>query len=138
MEFDRRFPTGEWTGFYIEAHNPRRGWMHLYLQFADQQIRGEGTDYVGPWHVTGTYDSDTGICQWLKQYIGQHQVQYQGQAGDNGIQGEWEIGGWFTGPFHIWPRDRQDLQQLYLQDDLQLPAPSIQLQTPLDVPHQTT
>ena len=49
MENDNRFPTGEWNGFYLENHRSGKGWLHLYLQFQDGKISGEGTDYVGPW-----------------------------------------------------------------------------------------
>ena len=50
------FTSGEWNGFYLEKHNTNRGWMHLYLEIEDQTIKGEGTDYVGPWNLSGTYE----------------------------------------------------------------------------------
>jgi len=28
--------------------------MHLYLQFENGKIHGEGTDYVGPWTASGS------------------------------------------------------------------------------------
>ena len=31
--------------------------MHLYMTFADGKIKGEGTDYVGPWISSGEYES---------------------------------------------------------------------------------
>ena len=126
MESDNRLPTGEWNGFYLENHQPKRGWMHLYLSFADGKIKGEGTDYVGPWVSHGTYDVETGTCSWVKQYIGQHTVTYAGKIGENGIMGEWQIS-FLTGPFHIWPRNMSQLNELYLTDDLTQPAPTIQL-----------
>ena len=55
MNNNSHFISGEWSGFYIETHRPGRGWMHLYLAFEDGKIRGEGTDYVGPWVATGQY-----------------------------------------------------------------------------------
>jgi len=39
MESDNRLPTGEWNGFYLENHQPNRGWMHLYMSFSDGKIR---------------------------------------------------------------------------------------------------
>ena len=126
MESDHRLPTGEWNGFYLENHQPRRGWMHLYMSFADGKIKGEGTDYVGPWVSQGDYDLSTGICSWVKQYIGKHQVVYSGKIGPNGIMGHWEIS-FITGQFHIWPKGMNNLNELYMADDLTQPSPTIQL-----------
>ena len=100
--------------------------MHLYLSFADGKIKGEGTDYVGPWVSHGDYDVNTGICSWVKQYIGKHTVTYSGQIGQNGIMGHWELS-FLTGEFHIWPKKMTHLNELYLTDDLTEPTPSIQL-----------
>ena len=126
MESDNRLPTGEWNGFYLENHQPRRGWMHLYMSFTDGKIKGEGTDYVGPWVAHGEYDLETGICSWVKQYIGKHQVIYHGKIGENGIMGHWEIS-FITGEFHIWPKGMNNLNELYMEDDLSQPSPTTQL-----------
>jgi hypothetical protein len=126
MESDNRLPTGEWNGFYLERGNSKRGWMHLYMSFTDGKIKGEGTDYVGPWVANGEYDLETGACAWVKQYLQKHQVHYTGQLGENGIMGHWNIGH-VVGEFHIWPRGMSNLNELYLADDLQEPAPTIQL-----------
>jgi hypothetical protein len=121
METDNRLPTGEWNGFYLERHRSERGWMHLYLSFEDGKIKGEGTDYVGPWVATGDYDAESGKCNFVKQYLGQHQVVYSGQAGLQGIMGQWSIG--FThGEFHIWPRSMSELNEMYLTEDLSAPT----------------
>ena len=93
MESDNRLPSGQWNGFFIESHHPRRGWMHLYLSFADGETKGEGTDYIGPWVSLGDYDTSSGRCTWLKRYIGKHDVFYAGNCSENGILGQWEIGG---------------------------------------------
>ncbi len=128
MEVDNRLPTGEWNGFYIESHQPRRGWMHLYMSFQDGKIKGEGTDYVGPWVAHGDYDTETGICSWVKQYLQKHSVTYSGRIGENGITGQWEIS-YVTGEFHIWPKGMNNLNELYLHEDLTQPAPSVELGT---------
>ena len=122
-------PTGPWTGFYIEDHKPNRSWMHLYLEFSDGEIRGEGTDYVGPWHISGTYSEAAASCQWTKRYVGKHTVEYAGQTGENGILGNWKIKKWSSGPFHIWPSDRTDLQEMYMKDDQRGDSTTIQLGT---------
>lgn len=126
MEQDSRLPTGEWTGFYLETHRVQKGWMHLYLSFENGRIRGEGTDYVGPWTASGTYAAENGVCTWVKQYLGKHQVKYDGIAGEHGIQGEWTIG-YVTGQFHIWPKSMSYLNEMYLQEEFDYPIPSIPL-----------
>jgi hypothetical protein len=128
MEADNRFPTGEWNGFYLEQIQPKRGWMHLYKSFENGQIKGEGTDYVGPWVSHGSYDSETGACQWVKKYVGKHNVEYQGVCGSNGIQGRWRIGA-MTGEFHIWPKSMGNLDEMYLHEDLREPSPTMELGT---------
>ena len=119
METDSRLPTGEWNGFYLEGR-PQRGWMHLYMSFSEGRIKGEGTDYVGPWTANGLYDTETGTCSWVKDYVGRHSVNYQGQITDKGILGEWTI--LTSGTFHIWPRGRSEMNELYLKQDLEAPV----------------
>ena len=110
-------PTGQWTGFYLEDHQPRRGWMHLYLQFDERTIQGEGTDYVGPWTLNGEVDSERQTCRWTKQYVGQHRVVYEGRITELGLLGQWRIRDSLTGNFHIWPAQRNDLNEKYLRED---------------------
>lgn len=128
MESDRRLPTGEWNGFFLENHQDQRGWMHLYLTFAEKKIKGEGTDYVGPWHANGEYDLSTGICSWVKSYLGKHPVTYQGTISENGIMGRWQIS-FLSGEFHIWPKAMSHLTELYMADDLANNSPTILLGT---------
>lgn len=107
--------------------------MHLYMNFQQGEISGEGTDYVGPWVITGTYDVSNRVCQWEKQYLGKHRVVYEGKITENGIQGVWNIRNWNNGPFHIWPRLRTDLYQMYMQQELENQSePSIMLDFPRD------
>lgn len=120
FETDSRLPTGEWNGFYIESHRSGRGWMSMYLEFSEGRINGEGTDYVGPWVATGSYDLDTGLCSWNKRYLGLHQVSYSGKVSGDGIRGDWQIRG-TSGPFHIWPRGMSNQDALYLKHDMDLP-----------------
>lgn len=87
--------------------------MHLYLSFAQGAIRGEGTDYVGPWTIEGRYDAASGDCQWIKQYLGKHQVAYSGTSASTGIEGTWSIQGWLRGRFHIWPADNAEMHEFY-------------------------
>lgn len=116
-ETQSRFPTGEWSGYFMEGR-PERGWMHLYLSFDDGRITGEGTDYVGPWHIRGTYDELSGVCNWVKQYLGRHQVIYTGLNEGDGIVGQWTIGNYLDGTFHVWPKGHGGLDEMYLQEQL--------------------
>ncbi|HMO15561.1 MAG TPA: hypothetical protein PKD64_16020 [Pirellulaceae bacterium] len=114
-------PSGEWKGFFLEKHQPNRGWMHLYLVFDANTMKGEGTDYVGPWHILGHYD-DSGQVQWTKRYLGKHQVHYRGQYSEKGIVGEWTIHNTLTGPFHIWPKSAREMDEYYLANEVSLEA----------------
>lgn len=122
QETDNRLPTGEWNGFYLESHRSGRGWMSMYLAFANGRINGEGTDYVGPWVATGSYDLDTGLCSWVKRYLGMHTVSYSGKVSGDGIRGDWELKS-ASGPFHIWPRGMNNTNELYLTQDMDQPHP---------------
>ena len=93
----------------------------MYLQFADGSINGEGTDYVGPWVARGHYDTDTGVCVWVKQYLGLHSVTYSGNASSDGIRGDWQISA-SSGPFHIWPLGMNNVGELYLREGMDVPV----------------
>ncbi len=112
-------PNGEWKGFFLEKHQPKRGWMHLYLSFEDEQMKGEGTDYVGPWHIVGSFDDQKNIA-WTKQYVSKHQVHYSGVYSEQGIRGEWNIGGFPAGFFHIWPKGTREIDKFYLENEIDI------------------
>ncbi len=116
QEMDDRFPTGEWTGFYLQPDSRQRHSMDLALAFAGGEISGEGDDPVGKFTMRGRYDTATAACSWLKQYVGQHGVDYSGQARQGGIIGHWSIArmpaSW-SGPFFIWPRAAGDLSAAF-------------------------
>jgi hypothetical protein len=102
-ETDPRFPSGAWTGFYLQKERPGRHWMELHLRFANGQIRGEGRDPIGNFLVRGLYSTDDGRCHWSKRYVGRHDVAYKGFNEGKGIWGTWEIPPYWHGGFHIWP-----------------------------------
>ncbi len=108
LETDSRFPSGAWTGFWLQCWMPGRNMMTLDLDFINGQMQAKGSDIVGPFTFRGTYDVADRKCQWIKQYVGQHQVSYTGVNEGQGIWGVWEIrllGGLYKdqGVFHIWP-----------------------------------
>jgi hypothetical protein len=109
VEADPRFPSGPWTGFFAQRVRPGRNTMSLDLHFRDGCLEGKGSDAVGPFTFSGSYDTSDGKCRWIKQYLGQHAVTYSGVNEGQGIWGVWEINVLWglirdRGVFHIWPR----------------------------------
>jgi len=98
------FPSGEWEGFYQYGPNTGKHRMACHLNFCEQVVTGYGSDDVGAFGWKGTYDTEAGTCQMTKQYIGRHQVYYEGYADENGIWGTWHIPPSFGGGFHLWPK----------------------------------
>jgi hypothetical protein len=108
LEHDPRFPSGAWTGFYLQQIRPGRNKTDTVITWSSGKFTGSGKDRVGPYTVNGTYDLATGRCEWIKQYLGKHSVAYRGINDGHGIWGVWEIralGGLFVdrGGFHLWP-----------------------------------
>jgi hypothetical protein len=105
---DPRFPSGPWTGFFLQYWLPGRQRTDVTMDFAGGSLTGRGRDRVGPYVVDGTYDSLTGRCEWRKKYLGKHSVSYRGVNDGRGIWGVWEIRllwGLYQdrGGFHLWP-----------------------------------
>ena len=78
VETDPRFPSGRWTGFFLQRSVPGRHLMELLLHFSQGAMTGEGRDWVGGFLVRGRYDLSDGRCHWTKRYLGKHDVFYQG------------------------------------------------------------
>jgi hypothetical protein len=133
-ECDDRFPSGPWKGFFVQPDSRQRYSMDLMLEFNDGRISGAGNDHIGEFAIRGSYDTETGVCSWTKQYLGQHSVTYTGQARERGIIGQWSIPGqpaFWTGPFFIWPRAYGDLEsefeRAFLEYEL---SPPLEVTTP--------
>ncbi len=108
VEQDPRFPSGPWTGFYLQYWLPGRHTTDVRLSWRGGRMSGTGHDDVGAYTVDGSYDVATGRCEWVKQYLGKHAVAYRGVNDGRGIWGVWEIrllGGLYVdrGGFHLWP-----------------------------------
>jgi hypothetical protein len=108
VEADPRFPSGPWTGFFVQSWLPGRHTMMLDMMFKDGALTAKGSDRVGPFTFTGSYDQADGRCDWTKQYLDKHQVRYAGVNEGEGIWGVWQIRlfhGLYLdrGVFHIWP-----------------------------------
>ncbi len=123
VEPDSRFPSGPWTGYFLQPVLPGRHRMELHLTFLAGTMRGEGRDWVGPFIVTGRYETTTGKCWWTKRYIGKHDVAYQGFNEGRGIWGRWEIDPvtWHGG-FHIWPCAMDDPSNDRLAESIEEPV----------------
>lgn len=133
-ETDPRFPSGPWTGYFLQKSFPGKHLMELRLTFHDGNMTGEGRDWVGPFLVKGRYDLTDGKCYWTKKYVGKHDVFYQGFNEGKGIWGVWEItpalirGDPNRGGFHIWPEGMGNPTDEHLYEEADLPAPKEELE----------
>jgi hypothetical protein len=113
LETDPRFPSGPWTGYFLQKALPGRHLMDLHLTFRQGEIEGEGRDWVGPFIVRGRYFLEDGKCHWTKRYLAKHDVFYQGFNEGKGIWGTWEMPTVHNpevdrGGFYIWPEGMAD------------------------------
>jgi hypothetical protein len=127
LETDPRFPSGPWTGFFLQPALPGRHRMELRLTFKSGVVTGEGRDWVGNFVIRGRYSIEDGKCHWTKRYLARHDVFYQGYNEGKGIWGVWEIppeqnaGLVWRGGFHIWPEGLPDPTQPTLSEEADLP-----------------
>ncbi len=126
VETDDRFPSGPWTGFFLQPGSKERHGMDLRLTFRQATITGEGHDRVGAFLIRGRYQVDDGRCWWTKRYIGRHDISYTGYNEGRGIWGNWEFDartapGW-RGGFTIWPEGMADPTLNRRSESADLPA----------------
>jgi hypothetical protein len=129
VESDPRFPSGPWTGFFLQDQLPGRHMMELILTFSQGTMTGEGRDFVGAFHLRGQYELTDGKCHFHKRYVGKHDVFYQGFNEGKGIWGRWEMAelrgnSFLHGGFHIWPEGTGDPSKLHLTEEATFPAPA--------------
>lgn len=129
LEADPRFPSGPWTGYFLQKELPGKHLMELSLNFQQGTMTGEGRDRVGDFLIRGQYTLEDGKCWWTKRYVGKHDVFYQGYNEGKGIWGKWEIpllqfGIHFQGGFHIWPVGMGDPSGDHLYEEADVPAPA--------------
>jgi hypothetical protein len=125
FESDARFPSGPWTGFFIQPHMPGKHWMELKLTFRDGIMEGEGRDRVGPFLIKGRYQVEDGKCFWNKTYVKRHSLMYQGYNEGKGIWGTWEENARNKGGFHIWPEGMADPTQIHLAEEADAPVSEV-------------
>ena len=124
-ETDPRFPSGKWTGFWLQRFFIGRQYMSLNLMFTEGIVRGEGVDRVGEFAIAGTYDLKSGNVRLTKAYAGAHSLDYEGR---NEGDGQWIWGMWRhltldRGGFHLWPEGEDDPTGRKLHAEHELPAP---------------
>lgn len=133
LETDERFPSGPWTGFFLQATRPGRQWMDLELTFCEGRIRGDGRDSVGKFLMTGRYEVADGKCHWTKTYLGQHSLSYLGYNEGKGIWGTWEMTSDWRGGFHVWPVAMGDPTQPRRAEEVDVPNSVAELFEPVSV-----
>jgi hypothetical protein len=126
LETDPRFPSGPWTGFFLQPLIPGRHRMELRLTFHNGTLTGDGRDWVGPFLLRGRYSLADGRCHWTKRYLGKHDVFYQGYNEGKGIWGVWEIppsevSTHQRGGFHIWPEGMATASDEHLTEEADVP-----------------
>ena len=87
------FPSGVWEGFWEQGNLGKQPMTQFELHFRpDGTISGHGRDMVGRFTFAGDFDPVTGRVEMVKQYLGAHQVQYDGRPdGEGCILGTWTI-----------------------------------------------
>jgi hypothetical protein len=124
LETDPRFPSGPWTGFFLQQAVPGRHLMELGLTFRNGVLTAEGRDWVGTFIFRGRYNLADGTCYWTKRYLGRHDVFYRGYNEGKGIWGVWSIPPYHRGGFYIWPEGMGDPTRPELTAEADLPAPA--------------
>jgi hypothetical protein len=123
LETDPRFPSGPWTGFFLQKLIPGRNMMEMRLTFRKGELAGEGRDRVGNFVIRGRYNTADGRCRWHKRYLGKHDVFYQGFNEGKGIWGTWDMPEFADrGGFHIWPEGMADPTTQHLTEAVDLPV----------------
>jgi hypothetical protein len=81
-----------------------RNFDHLFFLSHAGRVRGQGDDEVGPFVISGSY-SGTKV-HFIKEYIGQHSLQYDGKLtqpshGSFELSGRWSVGADWSGRFEM-------------------------------------
>jgi hypothetical protein len=138
VEPDGRFPSGPWTGYFLQPSLPGKQWMELLLTFREGIVQGEGRDVVGKFLIKGKYQVDDGKCWWTKAYVKKHSIAYLGYNEGKGIWGTWEYHASWKGGFYIWPVAMGDPTQVLLAEAIEEPvstlAPVPPIAEPVTVP----
>jgi len=81
------------VGWWEQRGYGRQPMDRLVLLFNNGSVSGSGVDVIGPFTLAGDFQEER-ICL-LKQYIGQHQIEYVGESlGEGAYGGQWSCDGW--------------------------------------------
>ena len=84
------FPSGKWTGHYDQC-GVREVMEDLHFVFDGMELRGRGSDRVGPFQFTGQVLAGHRV-QMMKKYENLHHVAYLGEHdGEGTISGTWSL-----------------------------------------------
>jgi hypothetical protein len=110
------YPSGAWRGYWEQMGFGRQLMDDFTLRFTQGKIDGAGRDCVGQFTFTGTYDN-RGTVALVKQYVGRHQVAYQGTYdGEGTIFGTWSIPPLWSGPFALTPVKRKSDGEIPIEE----------------------
>ena len=92
--------SGVWTGYWIQGKI--KGIMTVELNLHDGVLTGSGSDRAGTFTLAGSYDNDSGIVNFVKQYT-HYPVNYSGKWSGKMIRGQWSFGTAPGGNFRLEP-----------------------------------
>lgn len=92
--------SGTWSGYWIQGKI--KGIMQIELSLQAGQLRGSGSDRAGNFALSGTYDDDTGVVEFVKHYT-HYAVMYKGTWSGRMIRGKWSFGVAPGGNFRMDP-----------------------------------
>ena len=126
VESDPFYPSGPWTGFFLQNPPlpPGRFRMSLHLTFSEGLIDGEGCDEIGDFAIKGRYNKDNGEVIMHKRYINRHDVYYRGFNEGKGVWGTWHIDH-FVGGFHVWPEGMPDPTTPRMEEEVDAPVEEV-------------
>ena len=88
--FEMTRANKRWAGVYMQDGNEVE-MIFDHMNIWNNQIQGRGRDEVGEFEINGDFRPN-GQVNFIKQYIGQHNVHYEGQYdGVRIISGQWKI-----------------------------------------------
>ncbi|HVK16909.1 MAG TPA: hypothetical protein VM533_08160 [Fimbriiglobus sp.] len=95
-------PSGVWRGFWEQEGYGRQPMEAFELHFRGELATGHGRDVVGRFTFHGEFDEKSGRVMLIKQYLGRHQVLYDGRPdGEGSILGKWTITESFVGREYV-------------------------------------
>eukprot|EP00033_Pygsuia_biforma_P003996 GCRY01004376.1.p1 GENE.GCRY01004376.1~~GCRY01004376.1.p1 ORF type:complete len:456 (+),score=103.62 GCRY01004376.1:126-1493(+) len=99
---DSPFKTGWWQGRFIYSTGGSDPFS-MNVTMVVGVVSGYGSDCVGDFFIHGTFSEADLTIKWDKQYVGQHNVIYDGKydAESGLVKGTWQIPGNWGGDFDM-------------------------------------